>query len=89
MKRNQRDQFIEHLKSIDHTGNIKFTDEPEIENSIPLLDTQVTRKDDGSLKVKVYREKTHTDQYLNFKSHHPLQHKLGLVRTLNERSETL
>ena len=80
-------QLTHHLNQTEPTGNIKFTHEPEKDNRIPFLDTLITRKPDGSVKLLIYRKPTHTDQYLNFTSHHPLQHKLDVVRTLMDRAE--
>ena len=40
------------------------------------------RRDNGRVKILVYRKPTHTDQYLSYESHHPLVHKLGVIRTL-------
>jgi len=47
------------------------------------------RKPDDSVKLLVYCKKTHTDQYFHFTSHHPVQHKLGVIRTLLDRCEDI
>jgi len=47
--------------------------------------TLLVRQEDWSVKLLVYRKKSHTDQYLNFGSRHPLNHKLAVIRTLLER----
>ena len=82
-------QLTDHLNTIDPTQSIKFTHEEEINGNIPFLDTSITRRADGSVKLQVYRKKTHTDQYLNFASQHPLHQKLGVVRTLLDRKESI
>ena len=82
-------QLTDPLNQTDPTGNIKFTAEPETERKIPFLDTLLVRKEDGHVKLLVYRKKTHTDQYLMFQSHHPLHQKLGVVRTLLDRCNSV
>ena len=89
IKKIRGDCFIHHLNRIDPTGSIKFTHEPELEKSIPILDAQITRKDDRTLKVKVYRKRHTPNQYPNFEYHHPLTHKLGDVRTLYEMADKI
>ena len=82
-------QPTEHLNSVDSTGSIRFTYEEETEGQIPFLDTLLIRKEDGNVKLLVYRKKTHTDQYLNFMSYHPLHQKLGVIRTLPNRCDNV
>ena len=44
---------------------------------------------DRNLTIDVYRKPTHTDQYLRFESHHPLKHKLGVIKTLQHRAKEI
>jgi len=89
IKRHGVDGLTQHLNSVDDTGSIKVTAEQEQDEQMPFLDTLILRKTDGRVKLLVYRKKTHTDQYLHFSSHHPLQHKLSVVRTLLDRSSQI
>ncbi|XP_072181377.1 uncharacterized protein [Diadema setosum] len=83
------DRLKAHLDQVDDTGSIKFIHELEVDNSIPFLDTKITKRPDGTIKMVVYRKKTHTGQYLNFKSHHPLHRKLGVIRTLRDSAHSI
>jgi len=78
------DDFFEHINQVE--DSINFTMEREVENCLPFLDVLVTKLADGSLQTKVHRKPTQTDRYLNFNSHHPLQHKRSVVKTLLARA---
>ena len=80
-------EFTEHLNNLD--PDIKFTTECEENQSLAFLDTNTIRQSDGSLKIVIYRKPTHTDQYLNFESNHPIEHKLSVIRTLYHRAESV
>jgi hypothetical protein len=82
-------RLLDHLNSIDPTDSIKFTHEAMRDNHIPFLDADICVKPDGNIKLKIYRKATHTNQYLSFKSHHHISHKMSVVRTLVDRAETV
>ena len=89
VKKTAVEGLTEFLNNLDDSGSIKFTYEIESEGKLPFLDLLITRKDTGAVNLQIYRKPTHTDQYLNFSSHHPIEHKLILVRTLFDRSQSL
>ena len=89
LKKTEVDIFYQHLSTID--PNIQFTFDRASQNekgqSISFLDTRVTALSDGSLEVAV--DVTHTNKYLDYNSHNPLQHKEAVVRTLLNRAHIL
>ena len=81
------DGFLQHLNSQQPT--IRFTMEIEKDNTIPFLDTSVSRDSNGLLTTTVYRKPTHTDQYLAYDSHHPQSVKRGIVKWLYDGAKHL
>ena len=71
--------FHHHLNSI--SPHIQFTVEKESDQSLPFLDELLTHQADGTISTLVFRKSTHTDKYLDFTSHHPLAHKVSVIRT--------
>ena len=57
--------------------------------AIPFLDTLVTLLADNSLSITVYCKPTHTDQYLQWDSHHSLSVKYSVIGTLTHRAKTV
>ena len=80
--------FLQHINSVDPA--IRFTVEDNKEDgSIPFLDTIVKPEVDGTLSITVYRKPTHTDQYLQWESHHHLSAKFSVIQTLSHRASTV
>ena len=77
--------FLQHINSVDPA--IKFTvEDNKDDGSIPFLDTIVKPEADGTLSITVYRKPTHTDQYLQWDSHHHLSAKFSIIHTLSHRA---
>ena len=87
-KEANKQSFLQHINSVDPA--IRFTVEDNKEDgSIPFLDTIVKPEADGSLSITVYRKPTHTDQYLQWDSHHHLSVKFSVIQTLSHRASTV
>ena len=87
-KQAHKQAFLDHINSVDPA--IKFTVEGNQENgTIPFLDTFVTPLADNSLSFQVYLKPTHTDQYLQWDSHHSLSSKYSVIGTLNHRAKVV
>ena len=79
--------FLHHLNDIE--PSIQFTYEMENDCSLPFLDIQLEHNSDGTISTSVYRKPTHTDRYLDFSSHHPLTHKMSVIKTFFSRAHSL
>ena len=87
-KEENRQNFLEHINSVDPA--IKFTVENNKEDGAkPFLDTTVKPQADGRLSFTIYRKPTHTDQYLQWDSHHHLSAKYSVISTLMHGAKTV
>ena len=70
----------------DRHPNIRFTMEKEMDKKILFLDVLIDNSQPQSPITRVYRKKTFTDLLTNYFSFTPFSHKLGLIRTLVDRT---
>ena len=84
---NSINSFHNHLNSIN--PSIQFTLEKESNNQLPFLDVLVTRSVNGTISTSIYKKDTHTDQYLNFNSYQPVEHKAAVIKTLIHRAKEI
>ena len=79
--------FLQHINCVDPA--IQFTVENnKKDGAIPFF-TIVKPEADGNLLITVYRKPTHTNQYLQWDSHHHLSAKFSVIHTLTHRAQTL
>ena len=73
--------------------NIQFTVKLPFDareyHTIAFFDTTCTVLADGQIEIGVHRKTTHTDKYLAFDSHSPLQSKVAVVKTLLDRANVI
>ena len=84
----QQTRPLQHINSFDPAIHFTVEDNKE-DGAIPFLDTIVKPEVDGGLSITVYRKPTHTDQYLQWDSHHNLSAKLSVINTLSHRAQTV
>ncbi|CAG9563496.1 unnamed protein product [Danaus chrysippus] len=87
LNKNKTSAFLNHLNSINN--KIQFTIELEANNSLAFLDILVIRNPDNTLGHTVYRKPTHTDRYLNGKSHHHPVQLATIGKSLLQRAQHL
>ena len=83
-----KQDFLQHINSVGPA--IQFTVENSKEDgAIPFLDTILKPEVEGKLSITVYRKPTHTDQYLQWDSHHHSSAKFSVIHTLSHRAQTV
>ena len=87
LKTAYKEEFFHHLNSIEE--KIQFTAENRADGSLPFLDTLVTVEEDGSLSTSIYRKPTHTNQYLQWDSHHSIANKYSVINSLLHRANNI
>ena len=88
IKTSHKEEFFKHINSIEES--IRFTaEDTQADGSLPFLDALVTPQADGTLSTSVYRKPTHTNQYLQWDSHHAISAKYSVISTLFHRAKEI
>ena len=87
IQRNYLRELQHHINSLH--PQTQFTKEQEQDSILPFLDTLVQRNPDKTISVKVYRKPTHTNQYLNYTSHHSKSAKQSVITALFDRAGSI
>jgi hypothetical protein len=68
-----------------YNKNLKFTMELEDDGSLPYLDVELIKQEDGRILAKWYSKPMASNRLLNFKSNHTLKQKLNTALNLMKR----
>ena len=83
-----KNKFLPHINSIDKT--LQFTAEnTRLDGTMPFLDITLTPMPEVTLTIGVYRKPIHTNQYLQWDSHHQIAIKDSVINTLMHRAKTV
>ena len=87
IQRNYLQELLHHINSLH--PQTQFTKEEEQDSILPFVNIIVQRNPNKTISVKVYRKPTHTNQYLNYTSHHPTSAKQSVITTLFDRADNI
>ena len=86
IKKCHQEEFFHHINQIE--DSMQFTaEDTHADGTLPFLDVLVIPQPDGSLSTAVYRKPTHTNQYLQWDSHHAISAKYSVISTLFHRAK--
>ena len=77
-------EFLNYLNS-KHV-NIKFTIEKEINNTLPFLDVNINKQNEGNFLTNIFHKKSYSGLLTNYLSFTPISYKLALLKTLIHRT---
>ena len=81
---NEANDFLNYLNK--KHPNIKFTTESENNNTLPFLDVNIKKLDNGKFNTNIFHKKTYSGLLTNYLSFTPLTYKLALLKTLIHRT---
>ncbi|KAI4476553.1 hypothetical protein M0804_013447 [Polistes exclamans] len=78
-----KDRMDQTLKTFNSVNNrIQFTMEVENNGTLPFLDMNIIRNEDGSIVTNWYVKPISSGRCINYNSNHPMSQKIGIIKGL-------